>query len=84
MKTIYSLFLFLIPVQLLAQENPYWWDEVFSWPILKNSTCSTNTSGDYSFYNDLNTWIPRGGSLPLQNSPIKVIPININMTIGYE
>ena len=31
------------------------------------------------FYNDLDTWIPRGGSLPLQNSPIKVIQLNINI-----
>lgn len=80
MKFISLIVCIIFSMQLLAQEeNLPFWDEVYTVPVLKNSTCSTNSAGDYLFYGNLNTWIPRGGSLPLQNSPTKVVQLNFNV-----
>ncbi len=80
MKVIKLIACILFSVQLIAQgQTQVIWDTVFTVPKSKNGTCNTSSSGDYLYYNDLNTWIPRGGSLPLQNSPNKVIQLNFNV-----
>ncbi|WP_187263847.1 hypothetical protein [Pontibacter beigongshangensis] len=46
---------------------------------MKQTACTPNKSGDYDFYSNLKTWIPRGGDQPLQNAPLKVVQLSFNI-----
>ena len=72
------LLLLIISVNLFPQSELIF-DVVEEFPELKNGSCGTNTSGDYAYYYDPNTWIPRMDQEPLHNSPIKYIQLNINV-----
>ena len=39
----------------------------------KNGDCNTNPSGDFMFYDDLDTYIPNFDNEPLHNPPLKTI-----------
>ncbi|MBC8486607.1 MAG: T9SS type A sorting domain-containing protein [Bacteroidetes bacterium] len=45
----------------------------------KNGDCNTNPSGDFMFYDDLDTYIPNFDNEPLHNPPLKTIKLNINI-----
>ncbi|TXK36698.1 hypothetical protein FVR03_17110 [Pontibacter qinzhouensis] len=41
--------------------------------------CQPDKAGAYDFYSNLKTWVPKGGDLPLQNAPLKVMQLNFNI-----
>ncbi|MFT2009961.1 M43 family zinc metalloprotease [Pontibacter sp. 13R65] len=46
---------------------------------VNRAPCTPDKAGDYVYYSNLNTWIPRGGDKPLQHAPLKVVQLNFNI-----